>query len=64
MILFHVSPYILVKNKVSNSDNNSKEFSYYFLFKELMKKVSFTCQLLGQQEISLIFIFRKEISVD
>ena len=57
-------PYILVKNKVSNFDNNGKEFSFYFLFKELMKNVSFTYQLLGQEEINWISIFRKEISVD
>ena len=52
-----------MKIKVSNFDNNSKEFSYYFLFKKLMRKVSFMYQLLGQEEINWIFIFRKEISV-
>ena len=53
-----------MKSKVTNSDNNSKEFSDYFMFKKLMKKVSFRYQLLGQQEINRIFVFRKEISVD
>ena len=51
---------MLVKNKVRNFDNNSKEFSYHFLFKKLMKKISFTYQLLGQEEINRIFIFRKK----
>ena len=51
-----------MKNKVSDFDNNSKEFSYDFLFKKLMRKVSFIYQLLGQEEMNWIFIFRKEKS--
>ena len=51
-----------MKTKVSNSDNNSKEFFHYFLFKKLMRNVSFTMftyQLMGKQEINRILIFRE-----
>ena len=64
MVSFPCKSISFSKNKVSNSDNNSKVFCYYVMLKKLMKKVSFTYQLLGQQEINRIFIFRKEISVD